>query len=237
MNQKLTYLFLFVALLLHFTATAVATDTIYKKRIQKESSDLREKMFLPPLVIKTCPTAILSGGVVPFTAEYRLMMEITSGKRQSEQLAVSYLGKSLFVKAVENLANIPHNEFYKINGWRVQYEHKFYWIGRRHYAPYGFYFAPMVSYANARISIGLQRYYNDIYYDFRNFNIDGVIGVQAGKINRLTIDIYAGLGYKSNKLYYHSGSRNTYQLDTEDFGDIYNSHLNAVAGINLGYSF
>ena len=237
MNRKLTYLFLFVAVLLHFTAGAVETDTIYKKKIKQETNELREKMFLPPLVIKTCPTAILSGGVVPFTAEYRLMMEITTGKRQSEQLAVSFLGKSLFVKAVEKLANIPHNEYYKINGWRVQFEHKFYWIGRRHYAPYGFYFAPMVSYANAHVSIGLQRYYTDTYYDFRNFNIDGVIGVQAGKINRLTIDLYAGLGYKSNKLYYHADSYRTAQLDTKDFGDLYNSHLNGVAGINLGYSF
>lgn len=212
------------------------TDTIYNRRKSVKDDELRRRIYNPPLVLKTSPTALLSGGVAPFTAEYRFLTEMTSGKRQSEQLGISFLGKSLLVKLVEKSFSIPSDEIYKINGWRVQYEHKFYWIGRRRYAPYGFYFAPMVSYSDAHISVGLKHYYAHAYYDFRNFNLDGVIGVQAGKINRLTIDFYAGFGYKNNKVFYHPNSYTYLKYDTSDFGDTYNSHFNAVAGINLGWS-
>jgi hypothetical protein len=124
-----------------------------------------------------------------------------------------------------------------VNGWRIQYAHKFYLVGRRRYAPFGFYVAPMVSYANARVSLGLKRYYDNVYYDFRHFNVNGIIGVQAGKANRVTFDLYAGLGYKTNKLYYHINSSKILRLDTEEFGAVYNSNLNGVFGINLGYAF
>lgn len=237
-KPRLTYHLLLAAMLLLSTAAAAqVTDTVYnKRRVSAENAAVRKRIYNPPLVIKTSPTALLSGGVVPFTAEYRLLMEKTTGKRQSEQFGISYLGKSLLVKTVENTFNIPPDEIYKINGWRVQYEHKFYWIGRRKYAPYGFYVAPMISYSDAHIAVGLPHYYRHAYFDFRHFNIDGVIGVQAGKINRLTIDFYAGFGYKNNKVYYHPNMYTYLPYDTSDFGDVYNMHFNAVAGINLGYS-
>lgn len=213
----------------------MVTDTIIKKAPKKEN--LKSKIFTPPLVIKTSPTAFLWGAIFPpFTSEYRLMLEISSGKRQSEQLGVSYLGPNIFLGIVERAANIPRDYHYKVEGWRVQYAHKIYLVGRRHYAPFGFYVAPMVSYANARVSIGLKRYYQGAYFDFRHFNINGIIGVQAGKVNRVTFDIYAGLGYKTNKVYYRHNSFKILPYDTKEFGTLYESHLNGVFGINIGYA-
>jgi hypothetical protein len=218
-----------------FNAVSMEADTILKKPVKKEN--LKSKIFAPPLVLKTSPTALLWGAIFPpFTAEYRLMAEISSGKRQSEQLGISYLGPNLFLTTIERAANIPTSYYYKVAGWRIQYAHKFYLVGRRHYAPFGFYVAPMVSYSNVRIAIGLKRYYQGAYFDFRHFNINGIIGVQAGKINRVTFDIYAGLGYKTNKVYYHSNSFKILPYDTKDFGKVYESHLNGVFGINIGYA-
>jgi hypothetical protein len=234
LKKGVTYLSLLCILLSGLKSSAFESgDTIINKIKPVES--LKSKIFVPPLVIKTSPTAFLFGGVFPFTAEYLLMAEVTSGKRQSEQFGISYLGKNIFLKALENSINLKN--YYVVQGWKLQYAHKFFWIGRRHYAPYGFYFAPMISYANARVSLGLQRHYSQAYFDFRHLNINGIIGVQAGKINRLTIDIYGGLGYKTNKVFYHSGDYQYFQYDTKDFGEFYNSHLNLLFGINLGYSF
>lgn len=236
MNKLNTYCILLFVFLCCFNANAIENDTIVNKKNKKD--DLKSKMYVPPIVLKTSPTAFLWGAIFPpFTAEYRLMAEISSGKRQSEQLGISYLGLNVFVNAIEKAAKVPTYYSYKVEGWRVQYAHKFYWIGRRHYAPFGFYVAPMISYSNARVSLGLQRYYRQAYFEFRHFNINGIIGVQAGKINRVTIDIYTGLGYKTNKVYYHSNSFHIFQYDTKDFGEVYNSHLNGVFGINMGYAF
>ncbi|MCW3104249.1 MAG: hypothetical protein JWO09_2689 [Bacteroidetes bacterium] len=237
MNKIRPYFILLIALLYSFSAAAIETDTIINKKPVKKDN-VKERIFVPPIVIKTSPTALLYGAIYPpFTAEYRLMMEISSGKRQSEQLGISYLGVNLLLNAVEKAAKVPTNYAYKVQGWRIQYAHKFYWIGRRHYAPFGFYVAPMISYSNVRVALGLKRYYQGVYFDFRHFNINGIIGVQAGKINRVTFDIYAGLGYKTNKVYYRSSSYKILPYDTEDFGPLYNSHLNGVFGINIGYAF
>jgi hypothetical protein len=234
-NKKLTGILL-CAVLFSFNVKGMEGDTIRKKEIKKPDN-LKSKIYVPPIVIKTSPTAFLWGAIFPpFTAEYRLMGEISSGKRQSEQLGISYLGPNIFLTALEKAANIPVDYRYKVAGWRVQYAHKIYLVGRRHYAPFGFYVAPMISYANVRVAIGLKRYYQGAYFDFRHFNINGIIGVQAGKVNRVTFDIYAGLGYKTNKVYYRFNSYKILPFDTEEFGAIYNSHLNGVFGINIGYA-
>lgn len=223
-------------LLCSFSSLAMENDTIVNKKPKKD--DLKSKIFTPPLVLKTSPTAFLWGAIYPpFTAEYRLMAEITSGKRQSEQLGVSLLSTNIFLGAIEKAAQIPVSDFFKVRGWRVQFAHKFYWIGRRRYAPFGFYFAPTISYTDAKVSIGLNRFYHDSYYEFRHFNIDAVIGVQAGKINRVTFEVYGGLGYKINRVFAHSSPYRVQVYNTTDFGPVYNSHLNGVFGINMGYAF
>lgn len=225
-------------MLYSFTMVAnepIPIDTIVIKRSTR--TNLREKIYNAPLVLKTSPTAFLWGGIFPFTSEYRIMAEITTSRKQSEQFAFSILGKNIFLKLLEKAANQPTGSVYKVSGWRVQYAHKFYLVNRRHHAPYGFYVAPLLSYTNAHVAVGLNRYYRKSYYDFRNFNANIIVGVQAGKIDRLTIDIYGGLGYKSNKVFYHFMNNKVIPYDTSDFPDIYNTHFNIVFGINMGYSF
>ena len=146
------------------------TDTIYKTKSVVEK--VKPRIFVPPFVIKTSPTAFLWGGVFPFTAEYRLMAEVTTGRRQSQQIAVSYLNKSLLINAIERAAVLSTDRAYKIDGWRIQYALKLFWIGKRKHAPYGFYFGPMVSYANARgfllrAEIYRQQYRNAMLFLFR----------------------------------------------------------------------
>lgn len=122
----------------------------------------------------------------------------------------------------------------KIEGWRIQAAQRFYLISRRGYAPFGFYVSPQISYSNAHIAIGLQRYYSRSYYDFRHLNANLLIGIQMGRNSRITVDFFGGLGYKKNKVFYHFNDHNIIPYNTEDFGTQYNSSYKVTVGINFG---
>ncbi len=190
-----------------------------------------------PILIKSSPTAFLWGGILPFTSEYRLMAEVPSAKKQSEVISFSYLGKNIFLGAVQKLSAVSSNRILKVSGWRFQYAHKFYLVRHERKAPYGFYVAPLISYSNVHVSIGLNRYYHQTYFDFRNLSENLVIGVQSGKSKHFSTDIYFGMGHKSNTTYYHAGSYHIFQYDTSDFGDFYNGHVSVIFDINIGYRF
>jgi hypothetical protein len=227
MNLQKTILLFFTLVVTAFNVLATDCDTLRLDPIPK-----KKPSYYQPLVLKTSPTAFLWGGVFPFTSEYRFMVEINSSRRQSEQLSLSWLGKGLFVRTTNGLLNQDLN----VIGWRVQYAHKFYLVRKHKFAPYGLYVAPLISYANAQISSGQKSYNHGAYLDFRHLNINAIVGIQLGKLHRLTFDAYAGLGYRKNKVFYHYANGKMIPYDTEEFGELYNSPLNAVFGINLGYS-
>lgn len=206
--------------------SAGVTDTIRLNPVKPK------KEYYQPLVLKLCPTAFLWGGIFPFTSEYRLSVEITSGRTQSEQISVSLLDKNIFLSAA---SNVTQSNF-KANGWRLQYAHKFYIIRKTKFAPYGLYVGALVSYARAQVSLDLSSYYRNEYLIFSKFDVNGIVGIQVGKFHRITLDAFAGLGYKKNKAFYHYTSNNTAPYDTKDLGDLYNTHLNGVFAIQVGYS-
>ncbi len=190
---------------------------------------------IPPLILKTNPLAIL-WGPIPFTAEYRLVAEVTTGRKQSSQIGISFLTTSPLWKTIEAAAKIPTKYHFIARGWRIQFSHKFFLISRKKYAPFGFYISPNVSYTNAHLSIGLQRFYRQNYLDFRHFNANVLAGVQLGKNSRFTMDIFGGVGYKKNTVFSHSNTYLILPYDTEDFGKFYNSNLKLVFGINFGFA-
>ncbi len=104
-------------------------DTIIYKKAPIEN--FKSKIIDAPIVIKTSPTAFLWGGLFPYTSEYRLMAEITTGRTQSEQVSFSFIGKGVLLKMIERSQNYTGSEVLKVNGWRVQYAHKFYLIKKR----------------------------------------------------------------------------------------------------------
>ncbi len=230
-------LLLFIALSAFpaFAFAFVPRDTIQLKT--KKINNLKDKIFDAPMILKTSPTAFLGGGIFPFTAEYRLMLEMTTARNQSDQVGISLLGKSILWKLYEKAYNYTSTEVYKISGWRIQYAHKFYLLSRRGHAPSGFYFGPLISYANAHLAVGLSRHYAHTYYEFHDLNANLVFGVQAAHRNRTSFDLYFGLGYKNNTLYYHATTYRYAQIDSKDLGKVYNTHINAIFGINLGYAF
>lgn len=237
MNYKRIIFFLLFSIILNNLSIEahVFGDTIKLAQPPK-----KKKPYPPlqPLVLKTSVTGFLAGGsVLLLTSEYRLTAEITTGRKQSDQVSIAYLGKNVFYGAFEKLSKQSSSDILKVSGWRFQYAHKFYLVNRRHYSPYGFYVAPHFSYSNARIAWGLQRYYYNTYFDVRHLNANILIGVQVGKMGRLTMDVCAGAGYKMNVIYYHATSYRIEKFDTEDFGEYYNGPLHLMFDLSLGYSF
>lgn len=232
-KNVIVFFTLFLSIDSAFASKTLLGDTIRLAPVEKK----KLIYLIQPLVIKTSITGFLAGGVIPFTSEYRFTAEITSGRKQSEQVSLSYLGKNVIWAAFEKGSKLPLNDILKVNGWRIQYAHKFYLVNRRHYAPFGFYFAPHFSYTNAKIAPGLNHYYRNAYYDVRHLTADLLFGVQMGKIKRMTLDICAGLGYKSNTIYYHVSSNKSFKYDSSDFGSYYNNHFHVLFDLSMGYSF
>ncbi len=228
-RKYLTYSLLFFLFASKVNA-GVLTDTVYLK----SKPTVKEQMYKAPMIIKTSPTAYLFGGIFPITAEYRLIAEITSGIKQSDQFGVSFLGKSLFLNVVENLINVRGTRQFRVSGIKIQYAHKFF-LGRKN-APYGFYMGPMVSFSNARLAVGINNLHHQAYYDFRHFDVNLLFGIQKCKSKWFTVDWYAGIGYKKNETYYHANSFNIRPYDTRDYGTLYNNDVNLICGVNIGFS-
>lgn len=210
-------------------------DTIIVKPIEKKK---KPYPALQPLILKTSASGFLAGGsVLLFTSEYRFCAEITTGRKQSDQVAVSYLGKNVVWTLAEKTSNSPANDILKVKGVRLQYTHKFYLVNRRHQAPFGFYFGPHFSYTNAKIFLGLNRYYHNTYFDVKHVNADLIFGVQVGKPGRVTLDISAGGGWKSNTINYHHNSYKITPYDPKDIGEYYNGHVHLFFDLSFGYAF
>ncbi len=225
--KRIIFLFIPIMILSNLSIKAEPFgDTI---KVSQPVPKKKKKPYpVQPLVLKTSITGFMYGGVFPFTSEYRFGAEITTGRTQSEQVSISYLGKNVFWAAFEKISKQSSSDILKVSGWRFQYAHKIYLVNRRHHSPYGFYVAPHVSYANARIALGLNRYYRDTYFDVRHLNANLLIGVQFGKIGRLTMDICGGAGYKENTVYYHATPFRIQKYDTSEFGEYYNGHLHLM---------
>jgi hypothetical protein len=139
---------------------------------------------------------------------------------------------------VEKQANFgggwqPH---FVVSGLRIQIANKFYFVQKRYGSPFGFYIAPMVSYANAHISPSRVWAYKKAYIDAIQFTANILAGVQVGRGKKFTADFFTGLGYKKNSWQYHLSSYHTAPFDTSDFGDFFNSSIKLTLGLNFGWA-
>lgn len=201
-------------------------------------------------IIKTNPTAIIVGVMPLITSEYRLLFEFPSAPLQSSQIGFSYLGKSPFIRYVENdtLKKNPNAYFLKmhISGFRLQASYRFFvnkWIQKIGlsaipvYAPGGFYISPHVSYASAKITYKFANQYN-IYFLVTHVNVNLLCGWQFILFENAALDMFTGIGYKQNQWFEHNQNIVRPVPPPEDF-EIpgYFSPVKLSVGINFGYCF
>ena len=183
-------------------------------------------------IIKFNPIPILWGPLL-YTGEYRLLSEFTTSKRQSTQIGVGYLGKSLIYKLMEDSLGIFGSQKTIIKGFRIQASHRFF-PSRKRYSPQGFYISPHISYAFAKLTTPYFQA-NNIYIGESNFNINMLAGVQFFIARTVSVDFFAGFGYKNLKFWQQVETKPRVYFDPFDGQkSLYNSHFKFNLGMNFG---
>ena len=185
-------------------------------------------------VIKSNPAAII-WGVIPFTAEYRYLEELTVGLRQSTQFGVSYLGKSIVLKILEDSLRKYRNYHFMVHGFRLQVAHRFY-LSKKYFSPRGYYVSPQISYATARFTTSYYNQYN-MYVQGTHFNLNILGGYQAFLSKRLILDMFAGIGYKKNHWEKHLAQTQIAPVDLSKFPQPYHWDVKITFGFNLGWTY
>ncbi len=202
-------------------------------------------------IVKSNPTSLVIGVMPLITSEYRLLLEFPSGPMQSSQLGFSYLGKSPFIRFIENdtLKKNPNAYFLRthISGYRLQGSFKFFvndWIhalgfsSKPIYSPRGFYISPQVSFATAKITYKFANQY-DIFFRVNHFNVNMLAGCQF-TFGKIAVDMFTGIGYKQNQWFEHNQNVVRQITPPEEILEAipwYFSPLKFSIGINFGYCF
>ena len=206
-------------------------------QVIEEPPDLKDKSkFESPQkvssVFKMNPFLILWGSI-PYSAEYRLVVEFTTSVHQSTQIGVSYIDKSpLLMLFADSSGDV---EQYIIKGGRFEISHRFFINDKGKYAPQGFYFSPHISYASARLST---KYYNSqgYFFKFMQFNISALAGFQWLLGGKFAINVFSGWGYKNNKIEEHAPQQ-TITYDGEEIFPNYDSPVKFTLGVYFGWAF
>jgi hypothetical protein len=175
-------------------------------------------------------------GPIPSTGEYRGSLEIAIGLKHSVQIGVSYVTKSIFTLLLEALEpDSVKGQSYSIKGFRFQFAYKFYPFGAYKNAPEGFFVGPHISYSKAYFHINqTSPKYSD--YSATYANIALIFGYQFIVGDKMSIEIFQGLGYRDNRLrdeYSGVEEKLNYNPDyTPIPGD-----LKIYFGANIGFNF
>ena len=191
----------------------------------------------PSIILKTNPGTILMGPIF-FTSEYRLAAEIPVKLHNGVQVAVSYLGKnillSLFNKDTTQYGIPTKGVPIVVSGFRVQFTYKRY-VFEKLFGndPYGVYIALHYSFSKAKLTLDRLNLFREyIYAAFENYDV--ITGYQFKFLNKITVDLFAGLGYKNNLYgFFKNGASQGVGYD-DIFWDV---PLKIVLGFNAGLDF
>ena len=228
------HLYFLVVLLM---AINVAMPTLVYSQIEEGVEIAKEKpKFANPQkvssVFKLNPFLIL-WGTIPFSAEYRLVVEFTTSAHQSTQIGVSYIDKSpllmLFADSSGDIQQLI------IKGGRFELSHRFCINDKGKYAPQGFLFSPHISYASAKLST---KYANQLGYFLKvtQFNINALAGFQWLLGGKFAINVFSGWGYKINKLEEHAPQQSIV-LDGDELFPNFSSPIKFTLGVYFGWAF
>ena len=177
----------------------------------------------PTMIIKTnfLPTI---WSQIPGCGEFRLVYEQALPLSKSAfSVGLSYNSTPLLLARLFSDA--------KVSGVRFQAQYKYY-LSKGKYAPSGFYIGPHFSYNFAKLedSAVLGEYIEATYMNF-----NGLIGYQVIADETFALDIFSGLGYKSNTFSSNENSSQNTSLSPESFELM--SGTKFTFGFNFGIAF
>ena len=209
--------------------STILTGTKANAQFLKDS--LYSNSFEPSVnyIVKTNPLAIIQGSV-PYTAEYRLLVENVISSEISIQLGGSYLGKSPYLTFLEAGSSDPVR--FIVKGYRLQAELKYYLLPNKK-APEGLYLAPTYSFSRAKLT--------DQYNTVANENLTLTYSYYCLKLGyqfldgNLSMDTFIGAGYRDNN-WVDNYSSTSQLVDKKEY-ELYPGHLKLLLGFNMGYAF
>ena len=175
----------------------------------------------PKMVLKTNILPVLMGQIFG-TSEYRIVYEQAMPETpHALAIGASYNSIPFLLNASDIIQNL------KVDGYRIQLQYKLY-IGKGKTAPDGFYISPHFSYNTARFS---RKSAPSDYLQVHLMNINGLVGYQLITSGNFALDIFSGLGFKSN-------SADIVANTSDDFDDL-NENLPLGTGpkFTLGFNF
>jgi len=193
-------------------------------------------------IIKTRPGGILMGPNF-ITSEWGLNYEFTVAEKTALSIGASILSKNIFIYMAERIEAATQRtgsnmvqifQVYKISGYRFQAQYK--WIMPIYRFPCGMYFGPHASYSHSYFSYR-QRGYTKDYYRVIHKNISFLLGYQHLLNDKLFIDLYCGLGYKNNSMYYHKTTKDFKKEENDYLLTGFPMKLKFSLGYYLGYKF
>jgi hypothetical protein len=197
--------------------------------LKKESPQKVRNLF------KTNPLPII-WGPIPFTSEFRFLIETAVKPFQSTQYGFSILRKSPVVTLFEDSVFTGTNDKYIVRGWRFQGAHRFYAKSKK-FAPYGFYCSPSFSISSATISTeGLKKlgYYLKATY----WNASLLGGLQLIVLQSVSLDCFMGFGYQEKLWWEHDDRFARHRLmDNKEILGRSTGHLKFSIGFNFGIKF
>jgi hypothetical protein len=181
--------------------------------------------------IKINPLAALGGPfwviVIPVTGEYKVSFEAKVAKQMSFQLGGSYIGPSVLLNLDKIATDTSKISALHTSGFRVSGMVK-YFLSRDLPAPRGFYLAPQISYAKAKIA---DKTNSANYVGAQKLCLNACIGYQLITSGGFCLDIFTGMGYVSRKWDYHGDSSGSLDLGNNRTG------VNIPLGFSFGYAF
>jgi len=194
-------------------------------------------------VLKLRPGALLMSPIV-ITSELGLSYEFTLAKDKALALGASLLTKNVFLYLGEQLdtannrtgSNIVQvSQPLKISGYRFQAQYK--WILPLYNSyPCGLYIGPHASTSTVFFSYRQRGYTTDFYKIHLN-NISLLMGYQHFINNKFFFDLYFGLGYKYNYVYYYKTLDDYKKVNNEFILTGVPIKLKCSMGYYLGYKF
>ena len=183
-------------------------------------------------VVKTNPIAALGGPfwvvILPLTGEYKVLFEAKTLTKQSVTIGASYLGPSLLLNLDELTNEGEDVSGIKTSGYRGQLMYKFF-LSRDSEAPEGLYVGPHFSYANASIT---SKDNSSDKINMMKMNFNGIIGYQLITNGGFALDVFTGLGVKSQKWTFDGASEDIFDLDIEN-----KTSASVAFGFSFGYAF
>jgi len=207
--------------------------TILLGNIQAQST-LGAINLEPRNVIKTNPMAMIIGPIV-FSSEYRIAIENVTSRNQSVQIGISYLGQNSILKS-QYEGDTLYTQYgisLILRGYRAQLSYRFYINDD---APNGLYFAPHLSYSSAKVFQKQNNYiYKDEYFKFTYVNFAGMVGYQILANKTIALDMFFGMGYKSNN--FDLFEKNQFKAQDKEGLYMFGENFKMYLGFNLGYAF